>query len=70
MKYQIIEIRNIRKIQCYNVVNMLVRCLGGAFDNDISIINKAFTDEELSKLEIKEGRVFDNSMLWNLTDTK
>lgn len=70
MKYQIIEIRSIRKIQCYNIVNMLVRCLGGALDNDICIINKAFTDEELSKLEIKEGRVFEESMLWNLTDTK
>jgi hypothetical protein len=66
MKYQIIEIRGTEKINCYNVITMLVRCLGGVFDNDICIISEAFTDEELSKLEIKEGRVFEKSISWDI----
>lgn len=66
MKYQIIEIRGIKKINCYNVITMLVRCLGGVFDNDICIISEEFTDEELSRLEIKEGRVFERNMSWDI----
>ena len=66
MKYQIIEIRGTERINCYNVITMLVRCLGGVFDNDICIISEEFTDEELSKLEIKEGRVFEKSISWDL----
>lgn len=66
MKYQIIEIRGTEKIQCYNVITMLVRCLGGVFDNDICIVSEEFTDEELSKLEIKEGRVFEKSISWDI----
>ena len=73
MKYQIIEIRNIRKEDKYSVFNMLVRCLdGGIFvnANDLMIVNEVLTDKQLSRLEIKEGRVYRGSDLWSSTDTK
>ena len=52
---------------------MLVRCLdGGIFvnANDLMIVNEVLTDKQLSRLEIKEGRVYRGSDLWTSMDTK